>query len=188
MLANCHEASYGLQSMHKNLDHLVQRPISFPSIIWMAKTNWIIYDHGYGQHRRWKMFFQIWGLWRVSPRNRLTTRLDLIVKIFAHKFFIFDTFPFAIAMNIWNVVKSHHTTIEALFIWNNKSLNPNLLYNMFICFLLCCLYYLILFNQMCYVGYNEVYAISVFNNLNKHSCIILVLFFCFLWRQSPCKG
>ncbi len=137
MLANCHEDSYGLQSMHKNLDHLVQQPISFPSIIWMAKTNWIICGHGYGQHRRWKMFFQIWGLWRVSPKNRLTTRLDLIVKIFAHKFFTFDTFPFVVTMNIWNVVKSHHTTIEALFIWNNKSLNPNLLYNMFICFLLC---------------------------------------------------
>jgi hypothetical protein len=135
-----------------------------------------------------RCFFQIWGLWRVSPRNRLTTRLDLIVKIFAHKFFTFDTFPFVVTMNIWNVVKSHHTTIEALFIWNNKSLNLNLLYNMFICFLLCCLYYLILFNQMRYVGYNEMHAISIFSNLNKHSCITLVLFFCFFCRQSPCKG
>jgi len=52
------EASYGLQFMHKKLDHLVQQPTSFPLIIWMAKTNWIVYGHGYGQHRGWDMFFK----------------------------------------------------------------------------------------------------------------------------------
>jgi hypothetical protein len=53
-----YEASYGLEFMHENLDHLVQQPTSFPLIILMAKTNWIVYGHGYGQHRGWEMFFK----------------------------------------------------------------------------------------------------------------------------------
>jgi len=53
-----YEASYGLQFMHEYLDHLVQQPTSFPLIIWMAKTNWIVYGHCYGQHRTWEMFFK----------------------------------------------------------------------------------------------------------------------------------
>ncbi len=53
------------------------------------------------------------GFVKSKFKNRLTTHLDLIVRIFAQKFFTFNTFPFAIAMNVWNAVKSSHTTIEA---------------------------------------------------------------------------
>lgn len=57
--------------------------------------------------------FSNMGFVKSKFRNRLTTHLDLIVRIFTKKFFTFDTFPFAATMNVWNVVKSHHTNIEA---------------------------------------------------------------------------
>jgi hypothetical protein len=50
---------------------------------------------------------------KIKLKNILTTRLDLVVKIFVHKFSTFDTFPFVATMNAWNVVKSRHTAIEA---------------------------------------------------------------------------
>ncbi len=37
--------------------------------------------------------------------NRLTTHLDLVVKLFAQKFFTLDIFLFATKMNSWTIVK-----------------------------------------------------------------------------------
>ncbi len=53
------------------------------------------------------------GLMKNNLRNILTTHLDLVVKMFAQKFFTFDTFPFAVAINVWNVAKSRYIIIEA---------------------------------------------------------------------------
>ncbi len=53
------------------------------------------------------------GLMKNNFRNILTTHLDLVVKMFAQKFFTFDTFPFAVEINVWNVAKSRHIIIEA---------------------------------------------------------------------------
>ncbi len=51
------------------------------------------------------------GLMKNNLKNILTTHLDLVSKMFVQKFFTFDTFPFAIIMNVWNVAKSHHITV-----------------------------------------------------------------------------
>lgn len=37
--------------------------------------------------------------------NRLTTHLDIVVKMFALNFFILNIFLFSIAVNFWNVAK-----------------------------------------------------------------------------------
>jgi hypothetical protein len=46
-------------------------------------------------------------------KNRLTTHLNLVVRMFSQKFFTFDNFPFAIAMNAWKATKSHHIVVKA---------------------------------------------------------------------------
>lgn len=51
-------------------------------------------------------FFSNLGLKKSNLRNILTTHLNLVVKMFAHKFFTFDTFAFATIMNVSNVAKS----------------------------------------------------------------------------------
>ncbi len=57
--------------------------------------------------------FSNMGFMKSKLRNRLTTHLSLVVRMFAQKFFTFNNFPFAIAMNAWNATKSHHIAIEA---------------------------------------------------------------------------
>ncbi len=47
--------------------------------------------------------FSNMGLMKNNLRNILTTHLDSVVKMFAQKFFTFDTFSFAVVMNVWNV-------------------------------------------------------------------------------------
>jgi hypothetical protein len=79
--------------------------------------------------------FSNMGFMKSKLKNKLTTHLDLVVRLFAHKFFTFDTFPFTI-MNAWNATKSCHIVAKAKFICSNKYLNPNLVYNMFMFF--CC--------------------------------------------------
>jgi hypothetical protein len=41
-------------------------------------------------------------------RNKLTTHWDMIVKMFAQKFFILNIFPFVATMSFWIIAKSHH--------------------------------------------------------------------------------
>jgi hypothetical protein len=53
------------------------------------------------------------GLMKNNFRNIVTTHLDLVVKMFAQKFFTFDTFPFVVIMNVWNVAKSRHIVAKA---------------------------------------------------------------------------
>jgi hypothetical protein len=57
--------------------------------------------------------FSNMGFMEGKIRNRLTTHLNLVVRMFALKFFTFDNFPFAITMNAWNATKSHHIVVEA---------------------------------------------------------------------------
>jgi hypothetical protein len=40
--------------------------------------------------------------------NRLTTHLDLVVKLFAQKQFTLDIFLFVTTMNFWTIVKACH--------------------------------------------------------------------------------
>jgi hypothetical protein len=39
--------------------------------------------------------------------NKLTTYLDLVMRMYAHKHFTFQTFPFDVAIISWNVKKDH---------------------------------------------------------------------------------
>jgi hypothetical protein len=48
------------------------------------------------------------GFMKSKLRDRMTTHLDLVVKMFDQKFFTLNIFPFAIAMNSWTNAKSHH--------------------------------------------------------------------------------
>jgi len=43
--------------------------------------------------------FSNMGFMKSKLKNRLTTQLNLVVRMFAQKFFTFNNFPFAIAMN-----------------------------------------------------------------------------------------
>jgi hypothetical protein len=54
-----------------------------------------------------RCFFNL-GFMKSKLRNRMTTHLDLVVRMFDQKFFTFNIFPFAIAMNYWISAKSHH--------------------------------------------------------------------------------
>jgi len=54
-----------------------------------------------------KCFFNF-GFMNNNLRNRLTTHLDLVIKMFARKFFTLNTFPFVVAMSSWTIAKSHH--------------------------------------------------------------------------------
>jgi hypothetical protein len=56
--------------------------------------------------------FSNMGFMKSKFKNRLTTHLNLVVRMFAQKFFTFNNFPFLITMNAWNATKSHHITIE----------------------------------------------------------------------------
>jgi hypothetical protein len=56
--------------------------------------------------------FSNMGFMKNKLRNKLTTHLDLVVKLFAQKFFTFNSFPFVTTMNAWNATKSHHIAIE----------------------------------------------------------------------------
>jgi hypothetical protein len=56
--------------------------------------------------------FSNMGFMKSKLKNKLTTHLDLVVRLFAHKFFTFDTFPFT-TMNAWNATKSCHTSAKA---------------------------------------------------------------------------
>jgi hypothetical protein len=57
--------------------------------------------------------FSNMGFMKNKLRNKLITHLDLVFKLFAQKFFTFDTFLFATTMNAWNATKSCHTAVEA---------------------------------------------------------------------------
>ncbi len=48
------------------------------------------------------------GFMKSKLRNRLTTHLDLVVKMFVQKSFTSNTFPFVVAMSSWTIAKSHH--------------------------------------------------------------------------------
>jgi len=41
-------------------------------------------------------------------RNRLTTRWDMVVKMFVQKFFTLNIFPFVATMSFWAIAKSCH--------------------------------------------------------------------------------
>jgi hypothetical protein len=45
---------------------------------------------------------------KKNLNNKLTTHLDLVVKLFVQKFFTLDIFLFATTMNSWTIVKSCH--------------------------------------------------------------------------------
>jgi len=40
-------------------------------------------------------------------KNKLTTHLDLLMWMYAHKYFTLQTFPFDAAIIYWNVKKDH---------------------------------------------------------------------------------
>jgi len=48
------------------------------------------------------------GFMKSKLRNRLTTHLDLVVKMFVQNSFTSNTFPFVVAMSSWTIAKSHH--------------------------------------------------------------------------------
>ncbi len=48
------------------------------------------------------------GFMKSKLRNKMTTYLDLVVRMFDQKFFTLNTFPFAITMSYWISAKSHH--------------------------------------------------------------------------------
>jgi hypothetical protein len=48
------------------------------------------------------------GFMKNKLRNRLTTHLDLTVRMFAQKFFRLNIFPFAATMSYWTIAKSRH--------------------------------------------------------------------------------
>jgi len=48
------------------------------------------------------------GFMKSKLKNRLTTHLDLVVKMFVQKFFTLNTFPFDVAMSSWTIAKFHH--------------------------------------------------------------------------------
>jgi hypothetical protein len=48
------------------------------------------------------------GFMKNKLRNRLTTHLDIIVRMFAQKFFTLNTSPFTVTMSFWTITKSCH--------------------------------------------------------------------------------
>ncbi len=48
------------------------------------------------------------GFMKSKVRNRLTTHLDMVVRIFDQKFFTLNIFPFVARMDSWTIAKSYH--------------------------------------------------------------------------------
>jgi hypothetical protein len=48
------------------------------------------------------------GFMKRKLRNRLTTHLDMVVKMLTQKFFTLNIFPFVATMSFWIVAKSRH--------------------------------------------------------------------------------
>ncbi len=48
------------------------------------------------------------GFMKSEVRNRLTTHLDMVVRMFVQKFFTLNTFPFVVTMSSWTIAKSRH--------------------------------------------------------------------------------
>jgi hypothetical protein len=48
------------------------------------------------------------GFMKNKVRNKLTTHLDMVVKMFTQKFFTLNIFPFVAIMNSWTIAKSCH--------------------------------------------------------------------------------
>jgi len=48
------------------------------------------------------------GFMKSEVRNRLTTHLDMVMKMFVQKFFTLNIFPFAVTMSSWTIAKSCH--------------------------------------------------------------------------------
>jgi hypothetical protein len=67
-----------------------------------------------------KTFF-ILTFMKSKLKNRLTTHLDLVVKIYAQDFLTFQSFPFYIAITEWNEEKSHYgLELEVVYaIWDS---------------------------------------------------------------------
>jgi hypothetical protein len=66
--------------MHKNLNHLIQQPTSFPSIKWL-KLMELSMAMVLGNVRDERCFSNL-RFMKSKLKNKLTTHLDLVVKMF----------------------------------------------------------------------------------------------------------
>jgi hypothetical protein len=73
----------------------------------MDEIHGVIHGHIMGSVEDERCFFNL-RFMKSKLRNTLTTHLDLVVKMFAQKFFTLNTFPFVVAMSSWTIAKSHH--------------------------------------------------------------------------------